>query len=388
MKITLIHSIYAPYRRGGAEVAVETAAAELLSQGHQVSVITVGYKTEIADSGGIRIYRIKPFNLFNFLDINEQPTVKRFFWHLIDMFSLVQIWRIAEVLKRDRPDLVIGHNLKGLGYGVPRLARILNLKYIQTIHDMQYLHPSGLLADLARPGAGARLYGFFCRALLASPDLVVFPSKFMKHIYDANGFFRHSPAAVLGNPISLNTAARAPIGPTIAMNCLYLGQVEMYKGAIDLIEAFKELRGDATLTIAGDGSAMEAAKIMAKDDKRIVFAGRLDSKELEQKIWPGIRLLINPSKVNESFGLGVLEAFAHGIPAVVSAMGALPELVVEGETGWLVPPGNKEALKNTLQEIIDRGPISENMKERCLARAMDFEVGHYLEGLMKLISIK
>jgi len=384
MKLTLIHSLYRPYSKGGAEAAVETIAGGLKSLGHQVIVITVGYQPQVEEINGIKVYRIKPFNLFNFLDIDKQPAVKRFFWHIIDMFNDVQAWRIYQILKQERPDLIIGHNLKGLGYYVPRLAKTLKIKYVQTIHDMQYLHPSGLLADNYRLGLGAKIYGWLCRLLLGSPYLAVFPSKFMKRIYDSNGFFPRSREAVLGNPINLQNLSRPNAKSEAAINCLYLGQVEMYKGIIDLIEAFKELRGAMTLSVVGGGSALEAAKVMAKDDERISFFGRLSREEVEQKIWPGIDLLINPSLVSESFGMAVLEAFAHSLPAVVSDIGALPELAIDGQTGWLIPPGDKAALKNKLQEIIDGRLINEEMKERCLARAMDFEVGHYLEKLLML----
>lgn len=385
MKIALIHSIYHPYRRGGAEVAVETIAAGLQALGHQVSVITVGYQTALEEIGGVRVYRIKPFNLFNFLDINKQPVGKRFFWHIIDMFNDVQAWRIYKVLKQQQPDLIWGHNLKGLGYYVPRLARILKIKYIQSIHDMQYLHPSGLLTDAWRLGLGARIYGWFCRQLLSSPELVVFPSKFMKRIYDSKGFFPRSREVVLGNPISL-LPQMPPLAAKETVNCLYLGQVEKYKGIFDLIESFKSLAGTIILNVVGEGSALSAAKEMAGDDERIKFWGRLNQEELEKNIWPVTDLLINPSRVSESFGLVVLEAFAHGIPVIAGAIGALPELVAEGQTGWLILPGDKEALKNKLQGIIDGKLIDEQMKEKCLARAMDFEVGHYLEKLFKLIS--
>jgi len=253
---------------------------------------------------------------------------------------------------------------------------------------MQYLHPSGLLTDTERLGLGARIYAFFCRCLLASPELVIFPSRFMKRIYDSNGFFPRSREAVLGNPLVLPGPALPRLGAGAAVNCLYLGQVEKYKGIFDLIEAFKELRGAIVLNVVGEGSALAAAKIMAQDDARIKFWGRLNRKDLEQIIWPNVDLLINPSQVSESFGLAVLEAFAHGLPAVGSDSGALPELVVEGRTGWLVPPGDKETLRDKLQEIIDGRLISEEVKENCLARAKDFEAGRYLENLLKLILIK
>lgn len=63
-------------------------------------------------------------------------------------------------------------------------------------------------------------------------------------------------------------------------------------------------------------------------------------------------LLVHPSKV-ESFSLTILEAMACGTPVVSSAVGAIPELVEHGRSGFLVQPGDALALTNTIREILE-----------------------------------
>ncbi|MFA5021439.1 MAG: glycosyltransferase, partial [Patescibacteria group bacterium] len=183
MKIVIIHSIYKPDTRGGAEVVVENIVEGLKTAGHEVFVVAVGRdnKTELID--GLKVFRVKPFNLFNFLDINDQPVWKRLLWHPIDMFNDLQTWRVFKIISVEKPELVLTHSLKGLGYGIPQLIKILGLKHIHTVHDMQLIHPSGLLAEEQGIFKLSGLYSWLCRRLFGSPSAVVFPSEYMKEIY-------------------------------------------------------------------------------------------------------------------------------------------------------------------------------------------------------------
>jgi glycosyltransferase involved in cell wall biosynthesis len=60
------------------------------------------------------------------------------------------------------------------------------------------------------------------------------------------------------------------------------------------------------------------------------------------------RVVVVPARSYETFGLVVIEAFAHGVPVVASRIGALAELVDDGETGALVAPGDTEELRKAL----------------------------------------
>src|SRR3989344_6678796 len=119
-KICLIHSLYNPYKRGGAEVVVEIIIRELLKLGHEVVLITIGRKEGIQRDGKLTIYRIKPLNVFSFLDINERPVWLRLFWHPIDVFNLNSYFKVKKILQNEKPAVVMTHNLKGMGYLIPR----------------------------------------------------------------------------------------------------------------------------------------------------------------------------------------------------------------------------------------------------------------------------
>ena len=130
MKVAVIHSIYKPYYRGGAETVVENIVTGLKSKGEEVFVITLGYENKVEEIDGVKVYRIKPFNLFNYLDINSKPVWLRLPWHIIDMFNDVTAWKIYKILESEKPDLALTHNLKGLSYYIPRLLKTLKIKNI------------------------------------------------------------------------------------------------------------------------------------------------------------------------------------------------------------------------------------------------------------------
>jgi glycosyltransferase involved in cell wall biosynthesis len=71
-------------------------------------------------------------------------------------------------------------------------------------------------------------------------------------------------------------------------------------------------------------------------------------------------LLLVPS-LWEGFGLVILEAMAHQIPTVASAVSAIPEIIVHGETGLLVPPRNTDALADALVSLLSDTPLRKHM---------------------------
>lgn len=384
MKIAVIHSIYKPDVRGGAEIVVENIIAGLRAAGHEVFVISVGYQNIHEEIDGVRVFRVKPFNLFNFFDLNRQPAWKRLLWHLIDMFNDVQTWRIFKILEAEQPTLALTHSLKGLGYGITQLLKIMGIKNIHTIHDMQLIHPSGLLDERENIFKLAKLYAWLCRLQFASPAAVVFPSEYIKEIYVRLNFFSGSRLEVLGNPLPAGTVIKARTKPAGEFVLAYVGQIEPYKGVIDLIKATQGLAGNWRLLVAGSGSAFLEATKWSLDNGRVELLGRLTPLELEQKIWSVADLLVNPSKVAESFGLVVIEAYARGIPVLASKIGALKELIKENQTGWLFKPGDQLDLKRNIEFILANQEQLKAMTANCLKSAEQFTLDNYLSKLLQL----
>jgi glycosyltransferase involved in cell wall biosynthesis len=122
------------------------------------------------------------------------------------------------------------------------------------------------------------------------------------------------------------------------------------KGVDDLIRAFASpLLGSHRLRIAGTGSEREALESLTYGlggDARIEFVGAvLDMPQF----WRHSDVAVVPSNsVIESFGMVAVEAMACGRPVIATRNGALPEIVVDGETGYLIEPGDIEGLRNAL----------------------------------------
>jgi len=229
MKIALINSLYKPYKRGGAEVVFKNIVNELKKNNHEVFVITLSNKKEkkqpvISQMDDIKIYRFYPKNIFSFVDINEQPFYKRLIWHIIDSFNWHSYRQIKKILKKEKPDLVISHNIKGLGYLTLRAIRKLKIKNIHTLHDVQLVVPSGLMM-IGQENINIinRIHALICKHLIASPEVIVSPSKWLLDFYRRYGFFKKSKETILANPIILDQKDFTKKFKGKEVNYLFLG---------------------------------------------------------------------------------------------------------------------------------------------------------------------
>jgi glycosyltransferase involved in cell wall biosynthesis len=126
------------------------------------------------------------------------------------------------------------------------------------------------------------------------------------------------------------------------------------KGIIHLVRAFAVLWSefpDMRLEIAGDGPERgaieaEAARLGVAD--RVTMLGWRADLPAVVSSWS---VFVLPS-IEEGFGIAAAEAMAAGLPVVATNVGGLPELVVDGETGYLVPPADPEALAAGIRRLL------------------------------------
>jgi glycosyltransferase involved in cell wall biosynthesis len=118
---------------------------------------------------------------------------------------------------------------------------------------------------------------------------------------------------------------------------LYAGRLSPEKGVLELLEAAQGMN----LVVAGDGPLRD----------RVPSArGFVQHDELQQ-LYARAAVVACPSR-REGFGVACLEAMAHGRPVVATRVGGLLDLVVDGETGIVVPPRNPAALRSALERLL------------------------------------
>ena len=147
------------------------------------------------------------------------------------------------------------------------------------------------------------------------------------------------------------------------------------KRIADVINIFKKIRDrlPAKLIMVGDGPEKEAAEMQVAEYgliNDVVFLG--NSREINQVLCYSDLFLL-PSEA-ESFGLAALEAMAFGVPVVSSDTGGLPELNLQGETGFLCPIGDVNSMAEQSIQILLEDHTLENFKKNANKQSLRYDI--------------
>jgi len=387
-KICLIHSLYSPYKRGGAEVVVDIIVRELLKSGYEIVLITIGRKDGIQRDGKLTIYRIKPMNVFSFLDINQRPIWLRALWHPLDVFNLSSYFKVRKILQKEKPDVVMTHNLKGIGYLVPRAIRKVGIKHIHTVHDVQLSRPSGLiLYGQEKPFLILdKVYEKTVKKLFGNPDVVISPSRWLMGYYQARGFFYESKKNIMPNPVIFRNVEKKQDQKISQgkVNLLFIGQIEGFKGIIFLINALKKINSDNwQLSIIGSGRAEEEVRELIKGDNRFSFFGHVEHRDLAGR-YRGSDLTIVPSLCYENSPKVIDESLVANVPVIAADIGGVSEIVKDDYNGFTFAPSNEKNLIEVLKYFVDHPENIDKLKKNCFVSVRNLSVGNYIKRLLQI----
>ena len=296
-------------------------------------------------------------------------------------------WRarnaVRRVVREWRPDVVQVHESDG-GLVVRDLARLegASRPLLVALQQVSYVRERQMVRSLVDHDQDARVVARPVRSellfrALRTPlhialgrlsarrsDVRLAPSRAtareIEHDYGVDGV-RVVPN-VTGAPLGPRTtreSVRAPDSDEPAAGepyVLAVGRLRIRKGMEILLQALAQVRDRGQrlrLVVVGDGERREALEALSERldlGARVHWAGRcsrLETARLRRRA----SALIVPSTY-EGMPLVVLEAMSDGVPVIASAVSGIPEVVIDGETGWLVPPERSTALAGVLIEAV------------------------------------
>jgi glycosyltransferase involved in cell wall biosynthesis len=365
---------------GGLERFVALLSEGLASRGHDVHVVTsaVPGAPAVETSAGVTVHRL-PLLYQRLAPRLGQDTARPFHPPAPDpLFRRL----LAEVVHEVQPDVIHAHAwsvFSGLARAFPRTPVMV------TAHDYSLVCAKKSLVRTSGascpgpswrrcgPCAGA-MYGPAKGHVLAAASLSSL--RLLKKVamftavsdYLAN---RLSPiiGQVAGQPVlTLHSfvpdglyesgwqAERPEFLPAEDGYLLYVGQLSQYKGTDVLIDAYRRLPSPPPLVMLGTphptSPAPESLPVGVTMQTSVPHRGVIAAMVRAACV-------VVPSVGPDSLPMTVSEAQNCGVPVIASAVGGIPEQVLDGQTGWLVPPGDERALADRLAELLasgDRAP--------------------------------
>jgi len=379
----MLAQTYAPVH-GGEERMVEQLSGQLAARGHEVAVATLRQPVgePPARGDGVRIHLLdSAVHRIPGIPVHEE---RRYAAPLPDPRTTAQLRR---VLREERPDVVHAHNWLVDSY-LP-LAKRAAPPLVMSLHDYSLLCPTkrlfldgavcsgpGLRKCLAHSfefyGAGkGAMVGLGTR--LAEPwarrriDMFLSVSSAVEELCRVDDT---KPHRVIPNfvaelppapPEAEEMLAALPEEPFV----LYFGDVGEDKGAGCLIEAYRRLDSPPPLVLIG------RRVLPGLEPGDGIFApGPLPHAVTIEALRRSLFSVV-PSIWAEPFGVVALEAGAAGKAIVASDIGGLRDVVVDGETGLLVAPGDRAALAAAIERLLAEPEQRERMGKAAQARVRE-----------------
>ena len=227
------------------------------------------------------------------------------------------------------------------------------------------------------------------RSLFSKADLVIVLSEqWRRWIKDALGLTER--IEVLYNPCPIVNSRTDLRGK----NILFAGTVIPRKGYEDLIRGFAKIAAkypDWKIVFAGNGE-IDRAKGISKEvhiESQAVFLGWVNGREKEKAFQQASIYCL--ASYGEGFPMGVLDAWAYGIPCIVTPVGGLPDIVVEGKNALTFAPGDIDMLARQIKKMIENKPLREHIAQESLNLAqtafnidvINKKLGEFYDGISK-----
>ncbi len=244
------------------------------------------------------------------------------------------------------------------------LAKLLyGVKLVTTVHSLEPLRPW----KEEQLGRGYECSSWMERIGIENSERVIAVSQEMRE--DVLRFYNVAPekVVVVHNGIDLAGYRRTADSSALASYgirqpyVLFVGRISRQKGIMHLLDAAASIRAGVGIVLCAGSPDTEdvkeelAARVSSMDN--VVWIDRMLPRDHVIQLYSHASVFVCPS-VYEPFGIINLEAMACEIPVVASRVGGIPEVVVDGETGLLVPPRDPAALAEAINLILGCAELS------------------------------
>ncbi len=293
------------------------------------------------------------------LDNSKRTPPDRPLWQGIRS-QLGLLWKLNRLLARHRPELVHVHTCSGLTF----YRTIVDMLLVRLYRMPVILHIRGGRFEEflnGRSGIGRRVVRW---ALVSADSVIALSPMWAERLL---AFDPRISVQVVANGVLLPEGPR-PQTPTARIRIVFVGTTQRAKGVDDLIEALSRLprqtrrRLDVRIIGPDPGGRIDELQAQAEQhglSENVVFTGQLSSEEVKRELRRAAIFTL-PSYA-EGLPNALLEAMALGLPAVVGSVGAVPEVIDHGVSGFLVRPGDIEQLSTLLGKLIRGSALRQKM---------------------------
>ena len=404
MKVLVLSDYYPPNTKGGADIAAERISAEFARQGHSVRVLTtVQNKSETGTSTmrGVQVRRV----------LSRYPLRLRAY---LAAYNPMVIGRVSAEIADFQPDIVHAQNIHThISFQALIVAKRAGVPLVMTAHDHQLFCAAKF--DCAPPEQPVAISASQCarcqrfrynplrnrlikRAVKLSGARLLAVSSALRDDLVANGFAPDliqvvhngiDPATMQVGEEQVRSFARqhALEGKKVV---LFGGRVSHAKGIDQAVAALGLLPRDLGYVFLVLGSSEDYIAYILQQGHRLsvedrtVFLPWLSGDEL-RSAYAMSSVCLTPSIYREPFNLINIEAMALKKPVITTCFGGPPEVVVDGETGFIIDPRNVKLMSDRLQELLTDEAKATAMGEAGYRRVMEqFTVERQAEKTLSL----
>lgn len=377
MKILIATDTYYP-NVNGASYFTQRLAAMLTKRGHEVFVFAPGasFKESVSTRDGVTIYGIRSIGVPIYPNFRISPL----------FFSRKAIKKHIQEI---RPDVIHIQNHFMIGKGVALAAQELNIPIMGTNHFMpenlvHYFHLPKFAENWLK-SFGWNQFAEIYRGL----DAVSTPTKTAAHLIEKLGLGKKIIPVSCGidlarfNPNNggayLKEKFRIPDGRSIL---LYVGRLDKEKRIELIIRALPQIikNVDAHLVIAGIGKLKNFLETLAQEigvRDRVTFTGFVPDEDLPNIY--RIADLFVIAGIAELQSIVTMEAMASGLPVMAVNAMALPELVQDGENGYLFTDGDSRMLAKQAVKILSDSDLRKRMTRKSLQIVQEHDINKSLD---------